>query len=166
LPSVQGRHSAKLALPSVKRGALDKEASLSSARTRLSAKITTVSFRRQLTALCRALPFAECLALGKDVFTECFPVPRVLLSVNMIVTESRTLPSVALDKDFFAKCPTKNTRQSTEHLAKCRIPVVIHNLLGFELGWFGPYGLPFSSATVRSYLFLITIQLDRRPANK
>jgi hypothetical protein len=74
-------------------GALGKKASLPSARTRLSAKITVVSFRRRLTTLCRALSFVECLALGKDVFAECFPVPRVLLSVNVVVTESRTLPS-------------------------------------------------------------------------
>jgi hypothetical protein len=33
------------------------------------------------------------LTLGKDVFAECISVPRVLLSVNAIVTESRTLPS-------------------------------------------------------------------------
>jgi hypothetical protein len=53
----------------------------------------TASYRQLLTALCRAPPFAECLALGKDIFVECISVPRVLLSVNTIVTESRTLPS-------------------------------------------------------------------------
>jgi hypothetical protein len=37
------------------------------------------------------------------VFAECLPVLRVLLLVNVVVTESRTLPSVALDKDFFAE---------------------------------------------------------------
>jgi hypothetical protein len=50
-------------------------------------------------------------------------VPRVLLSVNSIVTESRTLPSAALDKDVFAECPIESTRQSAEHSAKRRIPV-------------------------------------------
>jgi hypothetical protein len=106
-------------------GALDKEAFLPSARTRLSVKITAVSFRRWLTAICRALPFAECLTLGKDVFVECFPVPRVLVSVNVVVIESRTSPSAALGKDFFAECPTKNTRQSAKHSAKSRILVVL-----------------------------------------
>jgi hypothetical protein len=47
-------------------------------------------------------------------------VPRVLLSVNVLVTESRTLPSVALGKD-----PTESTGQSAEHSAKSQIPVVI-----------------------------------------
>jgi hypothetical protein len=66
----------------------------------------------------------ECWALGKAVFAECLPVPRVLLSVNVVVIESRTLPSTALDKDLFTECPTKNTRQSAEHSANNRIPIV------------------------------------------
>jgi hypothetical protein len=60
-------------------------------RTRLSAKITTVSFTRQLAAVCRA----PHLALGKEIFL----CRESLLSANTVVTESRTLPSVALDKD-------------------------------------------------------------------
>jgi hypothetical protein len=106
-------------------GALGKQDSLSSARTWLSEKITAVSFTRRLTTICLAPPFAECLALGKEIFAECIPVVRVLLSANAVVTESRTLPSAALGKDFFAECPTKNTRQSAEHSAKTRIPVVM-----------------------------------------
>jgi hypothetical protein len=51
-----------------KRGALDKEDSLPSARTRRSAKITAVSFTRRLTVVCWAPSFVECI-----------PVPRVLL---------------------------------------------------------------------------------------
>jgi hypothetical protein len=51
-------------------------------------------------------------------------MPSVLHSVNELVTESRTLPSAALDKDFFAECPRKSTRQRGWHLAKARIPVV------------------------------------------
>jgi hypothetical protein len=54
--------------------------------------------------------FAECQTLGKHVFAECGPVPSVLRSVNQLVTESRTLPSAALGKVFFAECPTKGTR--------------------------------------------------------
>jgi hypothetical protein len=54
-------------------------------RTRLSANITIVSFTRRLTTVCQAPHFAEC-----------FTVPRVLLSTNTIVTESRTLPSTTL----------------------------------------------------------------------
>jgi hypothetical protein len=96
--SVQDRHSAKHSLPSVGLEALDKVASLPSAKARCSAKITVANYRRLRTVLCRASSFAECLALGKAVFVECFPVPRVLISVNVVVTESKTLPSAALDK--------------------------------------------------------------------
>jgi hypothetical protein len=52
-------------------------------------------------------------------------MPSVLLSVNMVITESVTLLSAMLDKQFFVECPTKSTRQSAEHSAKNRIPVVI-----------------------------------------
>jgi hypothetical protein len=82
-------------------GAFGKEDSLTSARTWLSAKVTIVSSRQRLTALCREPPFAECYALGKEI------VPRVLLSANAVVTERRTLPSATLGKGFFAECPTK-----------------------------------------------------------
>jgi hypothetical protein len=74
----------------VRRLTLGKEASLPSANSRHSAKITAVSYRRLLTALCRAPMFAECLALDKDFFVECISVPRVLLSVNVLVTECGT----------------------------------------------------------------------------
>jgi hypothetical protein len=72
------------------RGAIGKEDSLPSAITQLSAKVMVVSFRRWLTALCREPPFAECLALGQEIFTECIPVPRVLLSANAVVTDEST----------------------------------------------------------------------------
>jgi hypothetical protein len=49
-------------------------------------------------------------------------VSRVLHSVNELVTESRTLLSVALGK---GECPTNSTQQSAEHSAKARIPVVL-----------------------------------------
>jgi hypothetical protein len=100
LPSAQKRHSVKMALPS--------------ANARPSVK---VNGRQLLTAADGSLPsatFAECLALGKEVFAECFSVPRVLHSVNELVTKSRTLPSAALGKGFFADCPTKSTRQRLE----------------------------------------------------
>jgi hypothetical protein len=80
---------------------------LLSVDTWCSAKITADSYRRLLTALCRASTFDECLAFGKAVFTECLSVQRVLLSVNLVVTESRTLPSAALGKAL-------STRQRTE----------------------------------------------------
>jgi hypothetical protein len=51
-------------------------------------------------------------------------VSRVLLSVKVVITESVTLPSVALDKVFFTECPTKSTRQSAKHSVKSQIPVV------------------------------------------
>src|SRR5690349_1689348 len=94
-------------MPSVRRRTLDKEASLPSAKAQRSAKITVVSFRWLLMALCRGPLFTECLALGTSFFAECVSVPRALLSVNVVITESRTLPSAALDKD--GKAP--NTRQ-------------------------------------------------------
>jgi hypothetical protein len=53
-------------------------------------------------------------------------VPSALHSVNKIFTERRTLPSAALGKVDFAECPIKNTRQSLQHSAKSRIPVVMH----------------------------------------
>jgi hypothetical protein len=99
-----------------------------SANSRRSVKITVVSYRRLLAALCRESLFAECLAVGKDFFVECISLPSVLLSVNVLVTESRSLPSAALGKDFFAdffaECPIKSTRQSAEHSTKSRIPAV------------------------------------------
>jgi hypothetical protein len=52
--------------------------------------------------------YAECSTLGKGLFAE-----------------SLTLPSAALDKAFFAECPTKDTRQRIQHSAKPAIPVVI-----------------------------------------
>jgi hypothetical protein len=66
-------------------------------------KLTAISYRWLLMALCRASPFADCLTLGKGFFTECIPVSRVLLSANTVVTESRTLPSVALGKGVLNK---------------------------------------------------------------
>jgi hypothetical protein len=68
--------------------------------------------------------FVEWSVLGKDIFAECISVLRVLHSVIELVTESRTLPSAALDKGFFAELPTKSTRQSVEHSAKAQISVV------------------------------------------
>jgi hypothetical protein len=124
LTIVQEWYSAKHTLSSVRRGALGNVASLTSAKARPSAKIMVVSYRQLLTTLCRAPPFAECLALGKVVFAECLPVLRVLLSVNVGITKSRTLPSAALGKDFFAECPIESTRQRAEHSAKSWIPVV------------------------------------------
>jgi hypothetical protein len=62
-------------------------------------------------------------------------VPRVLLSANVLVTESRTLPSAALGKGFFAEFLTKSTRQCGEHSTKSRIPVVVVTLVvGHMLG--------------------------------
>jgi hypothetical protein len=74
LPSVQGWHSAKHALPSVIRRTFGKEAFLPNAKAWRSVKMTAIRFRRLLTVLCRALPFVECLALGKYFFAECIYV--------------------------------------------------------------------------------------------
>jgi BarA-like signal transduction histidine kinase len=40
-----------------------------------------------------AFSFAERLTLGKDLLAECLSMPSVLLSVNVVVAESRTIPS-------------------------------------------------------------------------
>jgi hypothetical protein len=60
-------------------------------------------------ALGKQYMFAECLTLGKHVFADCGHVLSVLRSVNQLVIESRTLPSAAIGKAFFAECPTKGT---------------------------------------------------------
>jgi hypothetical protein len=62
-------------------------------------KLTTVSYRRLLTTFLPSAAFAECLTLGKEDFAKCISMSRVMLSVNAIVTKSRTLPSVALGKE-------------------------------------------------------------------
>jgi hypothetical protein len=67
-----------------------------------------------LTGPLPSAAFAECLALGKDFFAECISVLRVLLSANVVVTESGTLLRTTLGKGVFAECPTKSTRQSHE----------------------------------------------------
>jgi hypothetical protein len=69
----------------------------------------------------------ECSALGKEVFAECISVPIVLHSVNELVTESRTLPSAALDKGFIAEC---GSRQSLH----CRVPDKKHSAKRLALG--------------------------------
>jgi hypothetical protein len=98
----------KYTLPSAYEETLGKEASLSSANSRRLAKITTVSYIRLLTALCREPLFTECLALGKDLFAECISVPSVLLSVNALVTESRSLPSAR--QKALGKAPSTRQR--------------------------------------------------------
>jgi hypothetical protein len=100
---------AKHALPSFSRLTLGKEASLLSAKARRSVKITAVSYRRLLTALCRAPPFAKCLALGKGFFAE-----------------SPTLGKHGHYRELeFTECPTESTRQRAEHSVKSRILVVL-----------------------------------------
>jgi hypothetical protein len=49
-------------------------------------------------------------------------MPSVLLLVNMIVTESRTLPSAAVGKDFFAKCPEKTLDKEPDSGSACGQP--------------------------------------------
>jgi hypothetical protein len=87
-------------------------------------RLTAVSFGTAADGPLTSAVFAECLALGKRVSAEWCPVPSVQHSVKRLVAESLTLPSAALDKAFFAKCPTKGTRQRGRHSAKPRIPVV------------------------------------------
>jgi hypothetical protein len=76
-------------------------------------RLTTVSFGTAANGPLSSAPFAEW---GH--------VPSVQHSVKRLVAESLTLPSAALDKAFFAECPTKDTRERGRHSAKSRIPVV------------------------------------------
>jgi hypothetical protein len=74
-------------------------------------------------------PFVESrilsrVTLGKYSFAECLSTLSVSPLVNKVCAESLISPSVALDKECFAECLIKCTRQSAEHLAKSRIPVV------------------------------------------
>jgi hypothetical protein len=87
-------------------------------------RLTAVSFGTAADGPLPRAPFAECLTLDKLVFAECRPVPSVQHSVKGLFAEILTLPSAALDKAFFAECPTKGTRQRIQHSAKPRIPVV------------------------------------------
>jgi hypothetical protein len=51
-------------------------------------------------------------------------MPIISRSVNVVIVESAISPSVALGKDCFVECSTKCTRQSVDHSAKSRIPLV------------------------------------------
>jgi hypothetical protein len=105
LPSVYIGHSAKT---------LFAECQIFDTRQRL----TAVSCRRPLTALCREPYLPSAWRSAKQ------SLPSALHSVNKIFTERRTLPRAALGKVDFAECPIKSTRQSRRHSAKSRIPVV------------------------------------------
>jgi hypothetical protein len=86
LPSVQEWHSVKRIVSSVRRKKLGKD-----------------NGRQLWTAADGPLPSVVIHRVfgtrQRDFFAECISVPRVLLSVNAVVTESRTLPSVALGKE-------------------------------------------------------------------
>jgi hypothetical protein len=65
-------------------------------------------------------------------------MPRVLLSINMIVTVSRTLPSTTLGKDVFTKCPIKkhlafDKEPNSDSEAEVKRPNAPHNLSYAEL---------------------------------
>jgi hypothetical protein len=68
---------------------LGKETTLPSAKAWRSTKVMVVSYRQLLTALCRVFRFAESLALGKTFFAKCFPVPSVLLLINVCWAPNR-----------------------------------------------------------------------------
>ena len=93
-------------------------------------RLTAVSFGTAVDGPLPRAPFAECQTLGKPFFAECRRVPSVQHSVKSLCAESLTLPSAALDKAFFAECPTKGTRQRLQHSTKTRIPVVM-SLMSF-----------------------------------
>jgi hypothetical protein len=81
--------------------ALGKVAYLSSAKVRRSTNITTVSYRRLLTVLCRAPSFVKCLTLNK-------------------VSSYAESPALGKrgryrEEDFTEfECPIENTRQKSD----------------------------------------------------
>jgi hypothetical protein len=81
-------------------------------------RLTAVSFGTAADGRLPRAPFAESLTLGKVVCAECSTLGKARFA------ECLTLPSATLDKVFFAECPTKGTRQRSQHSAKPRIPVV------------------------------------------
>jgi hypothetical protein len=90
-----------------------KKQPLSSVNAWFSTKLTVVSYRQLLTVLRRESSFVECLTLGKHCLCrECY------------------FAECGIVKDCFVECPTKYTRQSVEHSAKCRIPVVKETIGG------------------------------------
>ena len=118
LLSAKGTHSTDYIVPSANRWALGKEAILPSVNVCRLAKLMVVSYSWLLMALCRASLFTECLTLDKVVVAECLPMPSVILSVNVFIAESLTLPSVA--KISLSRARQKvfgratSTRQKTE----------------------------------------------------
>jgi hypothetical protein len=74
-----------------------------------------------------------CVFFFKLFFTLFFQC-RVSTNKHSTKNEFRVLkksllsvPLLTLGKNFFTECPTKSTRQSAEHSAKSRIPVVQTN---------------------------------------
>ena len=76
--------------PSVILLTLGKEAILSSVNAWRLAKLTTVSYRRLLTALCRGSHFAETLTLGKSFYAESFALGKRGRCQESYFVESRT----------------------------------------------------------------------------
>jgi hypothetical protein len=70
-----------------------------------SAKLASLPSVRATTLGKKVLPVPRCCFSTEDFFAECISVPRALLSVNVVVAESRTLPSAA-----FGKAPSTRQR--------------------------------------------------------
>jgi hypothetical protein len=84
----------KYTLPSVCRGTLGEDCFMSSVNACRLIKLTTVSYRWLLTALCGASCYAKSLTLSKGDFAECRPsMSSVSLSVNVVVAKSLISPS-------------------------------------------------------------------------
>jgi hypothetical protein len=111
LRSVCWGHSTKNYFAECFLEALDKEGILSSVFCEHSAKLTVVSYRRQLTTICREPFFAKYLALVKEVFAESLLVLRVWLSAETLVAKCRSMPRVTLDKVYFVEFPINSSQQ-------------------------------------------------------
>jgi hypothetical protein len=85
--------------------------------TRHSANNHGVTYRYFLAPVCRVSSFAECTALGKMFFAECFPLPSVRHSVKDEFTVCLYLPSAALGKQSL-----------------CRVPDILHSAKSLALG--------------------------------
>ena len=70
-----------------------------------SAKVTAVSCRQLLSMLCRVPMFAECQAVGKSMFAECFYMPRARHSAKSFFAECFGLPCAALGKESLCRVP-------------------------------------------------------------
>jgi hypothetical protein len=92
-------------------------------RTQHSAKLTTASFRRQLTTLCREPFFSGTWLSAKKSLARSVLCPEIGSRQRLLV-ECRSMPRATLAKVYFVECPIHSSRQRARHSAKSQILVV------------------------------------------